>query len=119
MYPLQFKEKKGDLEIGENHRKNNCVLAKLVYVYEGIEPEAPRSKRNKLVNPRYFSGVYDGADNAKLWDEVYAYLDSHYDLEKVKKIYLNADGGAGSRVGKRGLRGLPTYWMNSICKSIC
>lgn len=79
---LQFKEKKGDLEIGENHRKNNCVLAKLVYVYEGIEPEAPRSKRNKLVNPRYFSGVYDGADNAKLWDEVYAYLDSHYDLEK-------------------------------------
>ena len=47
-----------------------------MYVYEGIEPEAPRSKRNKMVNPRYFSGDYDGADNAKLWNEVYAYLDS-------------------------------------------
>ncbi len=45
---LQFKEKKGDLEIGENHWKNNSVLAKLVYVYEGIEPEAPRSKRHML-----------------------------------------------------------------------
>ncbi len=103
---LQFKEKKGDLEIGENHWKNNCVLAKLVYVYEGIEPEAPRSKRNKLVNPRYFSGVYDGADNAKLWDEVYAYLDSHYDLEKVKKIYLNADGGSWIQSGKKRIAGI-------------
>ena len=48
---LQFKEKKGDLETGENNWKNNCVLAKLVYVYEGIEPESPKSKRHKLVNP--------------------------------------------------------------------
>lgn len=103
---LQFKEKKGDLESGENHWKNNCVLAKLVYVYEGIEPEAPRSKRNKLVNPHYFSGVYDGADNAKLWDEVYAYLDSHYDLEKVKKIYLNADGGSWIQSGKKRIAGI-------------
>lgn len=38
---LQFKEKKGDLVMGENHWKNNCVLAKLVYVYEGIEKESP------------------------------------------------------------------------------
>lgn len=57
---LQFKEKKGDLAIGENNWKNNCVLAKLVYVYEGIGKEAPKSKRNRLVNPHYFSGVYDG-----------------------------------------------------------
>ena len=82
---LQFKEKKGDLEVRENNWKNNCVLAKLVYVYEGIEPESPKSKRHRLVNPHYFSGVYDGADNAKLWDEVYAYLDSHYDLKKSEE----------------------------------
>ena len=103
---LQFKEKKGDLEIGENNWKNNCVLAKLVYVYEGIEPESPKSKRHKLVNPHYFSGVYDGADNAKLWDEVYAYLDSHYDLKKVKKIYLNADGGTWIQSGKKRIAGI-------------
>ncbi|HIS55759.1 MAG TPA: hypothetical protein IAB48_03775 [Candidatus Fimimorpha excrementavium] len=90
---LQFKEKKGDLEVGENNWKNNCVLAKLEYVYEEIEPEVLRSKKNKLVNSRYFSGVYSGADNTKLWGEVYTYLDSHYVLEKVKKLYLNANGG--------------------------
>ena len=96
---LQFKEKKGDLVMGENHWKNNCVLAKLVYVYEGIEKESPKSKRNKLVNPHYFSGVYAGEKNQELWREVYAYLDSEYDLEKVKKIYLNADGGGWIQAG--------------------
>lgn len=64
--PLQFKEKKGDWR---DHWKNKCVLAKLVYVYEGIEPESPRSKRNMLTNPHYFNGVYEAADNAKRWDE--------------------------------------------------
>ena len=103
---LLFKEKKGDLEVKENNWKNNCVLAKLVYVYEGIEPESPKSKRHRLVNPHYFSGVYDGADNAKLWDEVYAYLDSHYDLKKVKKIYLNADGGTWIQSGKKRIAGI-------------
>ena len=110
---LQFKEKKGDLETGENNRKNNCVLAKLVYVYEGIEPESPKSKRHKLMNPHYFSGVYDGAENAKLWDEVYAYLDSHYDLKKVKKIYLNADGGTWIQSGKKRIAGIMVWYKKS------
>lgn len=102
--PLQFKEKKGDLEIGENHWKNNCVLAKLVYVYEGVEKEAPQSKRHRLVNAHYFSGVYD--NNSELWDEVYEYIDSHYDLDKVKKVYLNSDGGAWIMAGKKRLGGI-------------
>ena len=69
---LHFKEK--NVEITENHWNINCVLAKLVYVYEEVEPESPKSKRHKLINPHYFSGVHSGADNAKLWDEVYTYL---------------------------------------------
>lgn len=104
--PLQFREMKGDLEEGGNGWKNNNALVKLVYIYEGIEPEAPKSKRNRLVNPHYFSGIYDGEDNQKLWDEVYDYLDRHYDLEKVKKIYLNADGGAWIQSGKRRIAGI-------------
>jgi hypothetical protein len=105
---LQFRETKGDLETGGNHRKNNCVLAKLVYVYEGIEKEAPKSKRHRLVNPHYFSGVYDGEKNRELWDEVYHYLDTHYELDKVKKIYLNADGGSWIQAGKKGIAGITT-----------
>lgn len=42
---LQFREKKGDLGRNENNRKNNCLLTKLVYVHEGIENEAPKSRR--------------------------------------------------------------------------
>lgn len=77
-----------------------------MYVYEGIEPESPKSKRHKLVNPHYFSGGYDGVGNAKLWDEVYAYLDSHHDLKKVKKIYLNADGGTWIQARKKRIAGI-------------
>ena len=91
---LQFRDRKGDLAVAKNGSKYNNTLAKLVYVYEGVEPEAPKSKRHRLINPYYFSGVYSGKDNEKLWDEVYDYLDNHYDLSKVKKIYLNSDGGA-------------------------
>ena len=106
--PLQFMDKKGDLQVDERGYKNNCVLGKLVYVYEGIEKEAPKSKRNKLIGRYYFSGVYDGKMNAALWEEVETYLASHYNLEKVKKIYLNADGGNWIKGGKSRISGLVT-----------
>ena len=56
---LQYRDKKGDLKKNENGQKNNCLLTKLVYVHEGIEPEAPKSKRYKLINPYYFCRVCD------------------------------------------------------------
>ena len=60
---LQFHERKGDLIKNNNGQKNNCQITKLVYVHEGIEPEAPQSKRYKLINPHYFCRVCDGKDN--------------------------------------------------------
>ena len=57
-YALQFQEKKGDLEVSENGRKKNGAITKLVYVYEGVAPEAPGSKRNKLINTKYFCSGY-------------------------------------------------------------
>ena len=105
---LQFHEKKGDLTKSENNRKDNCAIAKLVYVYEGIEKEAPESRRHKLVNPYYFCQGCDGDGNQMFWDEIYRYLDNHYDLGKVKKIYLNADGGAWIKAGKNRIEGI-TY----------
>ena len=77
---LQFREKKGDLVKSENHRKNNNAIAKLVYIYEGIEKEALLSKRHKLINPYYFSRVCDGEANQKFWDEIFEYVDNHYEL---------------------------------------
>lgn len=103
---LQFRKGKGDLVENENHQKNNCLLAKLIYVYEGIEKEAPKSKRHRLVNPHYFCSVNTGKGNEEFWDEVYEYLDSRYDLKKVKRIYLNSDGGGWVRSGMKRIAGI-------------
>jgi hypothetical protein len=97
---LQYQNKKGDLITNEHNRKNNCVMGKLVYVYEGVEKEAPESTRHRLINPHYFSGVYNGAGNTTLWEEVREYIEGHYDTAKIKKIYINADGGAWIKAGK-------------------
>lgn len=103
---LQFREKKGDLRESENHQKNNCLITKLVYVYEGLENESPKSKRHCLVNPYYFCGVNSGEGNLKFWDEIYEYLESHYDLEKVKNVYVNSDGGSWIKAGMKRMEGV-------------
>ncbi|MDO4978236.1 MAG: ISLre2 family transposase [Eubacteriales bacterium] len=96
---LQFREKKGDLIKTENNHKNNGMITKLVYVYEGIQPEAPKSKRNQLINPYYFSGKH--GKNEELWKEIWGYISSHYEVSKIKKIYLNGDGASWIKAGKR------------------
>lgn len=103
---LQFREKKGDITVTEDGHKNNCQISKLVYVYEGVEPESPKSKRNKLVEPYYFSRVCEGKGNEELWDEIWEYINNTYDLAKVKKIYLNADGGTWIEAGRKRLSGV-------------
>ena len=104
---LQFNEKKGDLKKSESGRKMNGIMTKLAYVHEGIEKDAPQSTRHHLVEPHYFSGLYEGTEgNRELWDEVWNYLDRTYDLEKVKKVYLSADGGAWIMAGRKRLHGL-------------
>lgn len=71
---LQYREHKGDIVRNENGSKNNSQEARLVYVYEGVEPVVEGSnKRYKLINPHYFSGTYDGAydkaqDADALWN---------------------------------------------------
>jgi hypothetical protein len=113
--PKQFNEKKGDLERTENGFKNNTIIGKLVVVHEGLEPESiideggeieRKSKRWKLKTPHYFSSVSGEKDNAVFWDEIYAYITRHYDIWKVKKIYLNADGGAWITAGAKRINGL-------------
>ncbi len=103
---LQFRNQKGDLTENENHQKNNCLITKLVYIYEGIESESPKSRRHRLVNPYYFCSVNTGEENLKFWDDVFEYMDSHYELGKVKKIYLNSDGGGWIMAGMKRISGI-------------
>lgn len=100
-YHLQFQNKKGDLVVNEKGRKCNGAINKIIYVFEDIVPEAPKSKRNKLVNPHYFCRGTE-QDNKSLWKEVFAYIEATYDLEKVKRIYINSDGGQWIKSGHYG-----------------
>ena len=101
-YHLQFKEHPGDIETNEFGRKLNGAMTKMVYVYEGIEPEAPQSKRNKLINKHYFLRG-DDQSSKEMWQEIFEYIEATYDLDKIKKIYINSDGGQWIKSGYRGL----------------
>lgn len=103
---LQFKKRKGDLRADKLGRKMNSAIVKLIYVHEGIEPEAPKSKRHRLIKAHYFAGTYEGEDNKVLWDEVYEYIIKTYDIDSIKKIYLNSDGGEWIKAGARRLHGI-------------
>lgn len=105
---LQFFESKGDIRPDKKGRTYNTVQTKLIYVYEGIEPEAPSSKRNKLINAHYFSGVYEGKENDTLWNEVNEYIEAKYDIDSIEKIYLNSDGGSWIKKGKSKIGGIIT-----------
>lgn len=101
-YHLQLLNRKGDLKRNENGRKLNGAISKLIYIHEGIEPEAPKSKRHKLINPHYFCRG-SGQDNRELWEEVFKYIDDTYETDKIKRIYLSSDGGGWIKAGYRGL----------------
>lgn len=103
-YSLQFQNRKGDLEKDERGYKKNGAMTKLIYVYEGVEPESPKSKRYRLINAHYF--CRGNGDNSALWDEVYSYINTYYDISKIKHIYLNSDGGSWIKAGCRRIAGI-------------
>jgi hypothetical protein len=95
-------DKKGDLAKSETGRKLNNAINKLIYVHEGIEPEAPKSKRHRLINPHYYCRGSE-QNNRELWKEVFAYIEDTYDISKIRRIYLSSDGGSWIKAGYRGL----------------
>ena len=93
---LQYLEKKGDIK----KPRNNTVMPRIIYVYEGIDTE--ESGRPRLINPKYFGGVYDGSEAVKeLWNEVYRYIESAYETDSIEHIYVNGDGAAWIKSGAK------------------
>ena len=91
---LQYFEKKGDIK----KPRRNTVMPYIAYVYDGIDTE--EDGRPKLMNIRYFGGLYEGPEGTKqIWDEVYRYIDSAYDVDHIEKIYINGDGAAWIKAG--------------------
>lgn len=99
---LQYLEQKGDIV----KPRSNTSMPKLAYVYEGLEPDAPKSQRMRLVEPKYFGGVYDGSKGVEqFWSEIYDYIEATYDVTKIKKIYINGDGAAWIKSGRKWIAG--------------
>jgi hypothetical protein len=94
---LQFHKNKGDIKSDKLGRKQNTIMPKLIYVFEGLEKESQNSKRNKLVNKHCFGGVYK--DNGAFWEEVRDYIDTVYDEEYLEKIYIMGDGAPWIKKG--------------------
>lgn len=72
---------------------------KLVYVHEGKKLLNRKTKRQKLIHPRSFTGLYPV--NEDLWYEVVDYLDAEYDLDFVETIYLSGDGANWIKAGEQ------------------
>jgi hypothetical protein len=100
---IKIKNKKKKIlyiEADEDHVGNQhgtTLEPKLIYVHEGYVKESEKSKRNKLLNPRYFGGIYSKSDD--LWLEVLNYIYEAYDYEYIEKIYLSGDAALWIRNG--------------------
>ncbi|MDO4344807.1 MAG: ISLre2 family transposase [Eubacteriales bacterium] len=93
---LQYLEQKGDIR----KPRINTVMPRIIYVYEGVESD--KEGRPRLINPRYFGGVYDGQETISgLWGEVLDYLNEAYDIDAVERGYINGDGAAWIRTGEK------------------
>ena len=93
---LQYLEHKGDIK----RSRTNTVMPRIIYVYEGVDTD--EEGRPKLINTKYFGGVYDGPDAInKLWTEVLDYINEAYDMECIERIYVNGDGAPWIRAGEK------------------
>ena len=93
------------IEADEDHihrqkagQNDGCMIGKLIYLFEGKDDVC--EGRRKLINPFYFSGLYQGEHNKDLWDEVEKYIREHYDQDYLKRVYINSDGAAWIKAGK-------------------
>lgn len=93
---LQYLEHKGDIK----RPRINTIMPRIIYVYEGVDTD--EAGRPKLINAKYFGGVYDGPEAIrKLWKEVLDYLYEAYDMDKVERVYINGDGAGWIRSGEK------------------
>lgn len=70
-------------------RPKKSAIVPLVTVTEGIDVSNP--KRHKTISPVHFQGY--GMDNHTFVDNVVAAIYEKYDMEKVERVYIHADGG--------------------------
>ncbi len=88
--------------------ENASFISKLVYLYEYRQESADAEGRYELVNKYYFSGLYPGTEgNKQLWSRVNAFIETNYDTEALKRVFISGDGAGWIKSGV-------TYVDNSV-----
>lgn len=85
---------------GDSSEDNKSFISKLVYVYE-CKQEVPGNKDKKeLVNSFYFSGLYPEKEgNERLWKNVQNYINTNYDADNLKRVFISGDGASWIKSG--------------------
>lgn len=73
--------------------KRNQIVP-LVTVTEGIESVCGR---NRTIHPMHF--VDENFNTKRLWESVEGYIEATYDMTKLEKIFIHADGGKWIQTG--------------------
>lgn len=80
--------------------ENSSFISKIAYVYEYKQNCKGCTKRKELVNTFYFGGVYaEGKGTKKFWENVFEFINSHYDYEEINKIFIIGDCGGWIKSG--------------------
>ena len=81
---------------------NKGFISRLIYIYEYKKIIPYKHPKKELVNTFYFSGVYQGSDGVRrLWEEVSSFVESTYDTDQLKQIFLTGDGANWIKSGTR------------------
>lgn len=85
---------------GDSSEDNKSFISKLVYVCE-CKQEVPGNKnKKKLVNSFYFSGLYPEKEgNERLWKNVQNYINTNYDADNLKRVFISGDGASWIKSG--------------------
>ena len=70
-------------------RPKSSMFVPLVTVTEGMDCTNP--KRHKTINPLHFQGC--GISNREFVENVVAAIYERYDIDKIRTVYVHADGG--------------------------
>ena len=83
---------------GNGKKDNGSFISRLAYVYEGKKTVC--EGRKELIGVRHFGGLYEGREGvSRFWEEIYGYIDSHYDYEGIERIYISGDGASWIKSG--------------------
>ncbi|MCR4866080.1 MAG: ISLre2 family transposase [Lachnospiraceae bacterium] len=79
---------------------NKSFITKLVYIYDNKQDVKGYADRKELVNKFYISGLYPGSEgNEQLWNKVQSYIDSNYNQDNLKRIFVCGDAAPWIKSG--------------------